>query len=165
NLFRLSARERLFCMIAATGADLDGVTFLFGQTAYQTWHHVLGHNIFLVVIMTSLLTIFSQHRWKALPLYFALAHLHLVMDYYGSGPDWPIYYLWPISSLRIRNYAAWPFLSWQNIIALIVFLVWTVVIARQNCRTPFELIAPEVDHRILGWLGRPARLQPQPSQS
>ncbi|HSU65852.1 MAG TPA: hypothetical protein VLJ39_03175 [Tepidisphaeraceae bacterium] len=34
NLVRLTARERLFTMIAATAADLDGVSRVFGQEAY-----------------------------------------------------------------------------------------------------------------------------------
>jgi hypothetical protein len=40
----LTARERLFCMIAATAADLDGLSILFGQNAYWDYHHVVCHN-------------------------------------------------------------------------------------------------------------------------
>ena len=165
SLFRLSPRERLFCMIAATGADLDGISFLFGQHAYWNWHHVGGHNIFFAAAMAILLARFSTRKVKAFVLYFVLAHLHLLMDYYGSGQNWPIYYLWPASRWQIRNVDAWPFLSWQNMLALAALLAWTIAIAIRQRRTPFEFIAPEVDQRILRWLGAAPPLQLQGSQT
>jgi len=165
NLFRLSPRERLFCMIAATGADIDGISFLFGQNAYWHWHHVGAHNIFFAILMSALLAAFSNRRRTAFLLYLALAHLHLVMDYYGSGVGWPIFYLWPASDWKLKNPNAWEFLSWQNIVVLAGFIAWTIVITvRQRC-TPFELIAPEVDQRILRWLGAGRSSQLQESRS
>lgn len=160
SLFRLSPRERLFCMVAATGADLDGISFLFGQNAYWNWHHVAGHNILFAGLLAAVLVLFSQHRLKTLPIYSLLTHLHLLMDYFGSGVGWPIYYLWPLYSLKIQNPAAWEFLSWQNMLALAALLGWTWRIASRHSRTPFELIAPDVDRRVLRWIGVVDPLKP-----
>jgi hypothetical protein len=165
NLFRLTPRERLFCMIAATGADLDGASLLFGREAYWNWHHVGGHNIFFAVAMSLLLAAFSSRKRKCFALYFTLAHLHLLMDDYGSGVGWPIYYLWPASGWKLKNLNAWEFLSWQNMLALAALLAWTIRIAIRQRRTPFELIAAEVDQRILRWLGASRSLQLQQSAS
>ena len=165
SVLRLSPRERLFCMVAATGADLDGVSFLFGQDAYWNWHHVLGHNIFFALAMAGVLAAFSQRKLASYLLYLALAHLHLVMDYYGSGEHWPLFYLWPASGAKFQNPGAWPFLSWQNLLALAALFGWTVAIAIRQRRTPFELIAPQVDQRILRWLGAAPSLHLPESQS
>jgi hypothetical protein len=163
SLFRLTPRERLFCMIAATGADLDGVSLLFGREAYWNWHHVGGHNIFFAVAMSLLLAAFSSRKLMCFALYFTLAHLHLLMDYYGSGIGWPILYLWPASHWQLKNPMPWEFLSWQNMLALAALLTWTILIAVRQRHTPFEVIAPDVDRRILRWLGAAPSLQLQQS--
>src|SRR5438045_101828 len=97
SLFRLTPRERLFCMAAASLADVDGLSIVFGREAYWDYHHVLGHNVVFAVLVALILTAFSTHRPMAFALYVALAHLHLVLDYFGAGPNWRIYYLWPLS--------------------------------------------------------------------
>jgi hypothetical protein len=51
------------------------------------------------------------------------------MDYYGSGPGWHIHYLWPAGSLILKNPNAWEFFSWQNLLAALLLLIWTIVIA------------------------------------
>jgi hypothetical protein len=50
---------------------------LGGWDAYQTYHHKIAH--------------------------LALFHLHLVMDFVGSGPGWGIYYFWPFSQWAADN--------------------------------------------------------------
>ncbi len=163
NLFRLSRRERLFCMIAATGADLDGISLLFGQNAYWHWHHVGAHNIFFAIVMSAVLAAFSNRRGRSFALYLVLAHLHLVMDYFGSGEGWGIFYFWPASRWELKNPDPCEFLSWENMLALAAFVAWTIAIAVRQRRTPFELIAPEVDRRVLRWLGMTKSLHLQES--
>src|SRR5262249_6069528 len=125
----LSPRERVFCMLAASLADLDGLGIVAGQRVYQEYHHVLGHNLTFALVMAIILTLFSIHRWTAFPIYLALAHLHLALDYYGSGPLWKIYYLWPFSRWSIMNPRAWEFYSWQNISTAFALLAWVILIA------------------------------------
>ena len=80
NLLPLGPRERAVCVVAAAIPDLDGLGLLAvpfaGSHFYERYHHVLGHNLTFAVI--------------ACLAYFALFHLHLLMDYYGSGPGWGI---------------------------------------------------------------------------
>jgi hypothetical protein len=149
NLFKLTARERVFCMAAASAADVDGISYLFGQAAYWDWHHVAGHNLAFAIVSSTFLTVFSTHRLKSFILYVLLAHAHLLLDYFGSGPNWPIRYLWPFVRGSIKNPHAWEFFSWQNITAAAVLLAWTILIAIREGRTPVELLTPELDRRMV----------------
>jgi hypothetical protein len=140
-------------MLAATLADLDGVGFFVSEKAYWDWHHVAGHNVLYAVVMSGVLSAFSGRRWFAVfPVYMALAHVHLVMDYYGSGPGWAIYYLWPFSGWKVRNPEAWELSSWQNVLAFGVLGVWGVVIAVRKGRTPVEVVTPGLDRRAVRWV-------------
>src|ERR1700683_4796818 len=103
NLFRLTSPEPMFCMIVASVADIDGITLLLGQEAYWNYHHTFGHNLFCGLLASTLLAAFSSHRVKAFVLYLALFHLHLYMDYWGSGVDWHIHYLWPLKAWIWKN--------------------------------------------------------------
>jgi hypothetical protein len=93
NLLPLGPRERLFCMVAAAIPDLDGLGLLAAPFAgphfYERYHHVLGHNLTFAVVSAGVLTAFSTGAWwrraVAFAAYFALFHLHLLMDYYGRG--------------------------------------------------------------------------------
>jgi hypothetical protein len=147
NLLRLRPRERLGCMIAASAADVDGLGIVFGERYYHAYHHILGHNLFFALILAAVLCAFSRPR-ITFGIYLALSHLHLLMDYFGSGPLWDIYYLWPISRFHLRCDAAWEFFSWQNISAAGVLLVWTVAIARYQRRTPLEIMMPNLDRQL-----------------
>jgi inner membrane protein len=149
NLVRLTPRERLFCMVAATAADLDGLSILFGQEAYWDYHHVVCHNLFFAVALSTVLAAFSAQRLKAFAVFLAAAHLHLVLDYFGSGPGWPIHYGWPVFHWVWKNPVAWEFNSWQNRLAALVFLVWVLLIAVFCGRTPVELITPDLDRRFV----------------
>ena len=116
NLFSLTPRQRAFAMIAAVAADLDGLGIFFGQDAYWEYHHKLGHNVGFGLLLCLILTKASRGRVLVFSLYFALFHLHLVMDFFGSGPGWPIAYLWPFSHQVLDNRRwSWNFYSWQNI--------------------------------------------------
>jgi hypothetical protein len=149
NYLPLSPRERLFAMVAATIADIDGVTLIAGQDMYWRTHHVLAHNLPFALIVATVLTVFSSHRLLAFLLYLALFHLHLLMDYWGSGPLWPIYYLYPFSDFKWVNPDSWNLFSWQNTAIAGLMLAWTVLIARRQGRTPLELIAPRLDRLLV----------------
>ena len=148
NCVRLNARQRLACMIASAIPDLDGVTLIAGREAYLRTHHVLGHNVSFAILSSLLLCAWTAWRFRLFLLYAFCFHLHLVMDYLGSGRGWPIYYAWPFSRWRIVNPHAWDLSSWQNYVAMGLFFLWAVGIAIVRKRTLIEYIVPELDHRL-----------------
>src|SRR5204863_8687311 len=95
NLLSLGPRERLFCIIAATASDIDGVGRVLGEKLYWDYHHVVGHNVAFAVVLAATLAAFSKRRVPTFAACLALVHLHLLMDYFGSGPGWGIPYFWP----------------------------------------------------------------------
>ncbi|HEV2292358.1 MAG TPA: hypothetical protein VGR35_00795 [Tepidisphaeraceae bacterium] len=163
NLLPLTARERLFCMIAAAAQDVDGLGILVSQELYWDYHHKLGHCAAFGVLTSAALAAFSTHWLLAFFTYLALFHLHLVLDYLGSGPGWPLYYCWPTSDTEWLNPRAWPFFfSWQNIGTAFFLIGWTVVIAIRQRRTPLELLMPSLDRKAIRWLNR-HRAMPTPA--
>ena len=153
NLFRLTPRQRLMCMIAASIADLDGLGIIAGQEAYWNYHHKLCHNLAFGLASCILLAILSRARLMVFALYLALFHLHLAMDFFGSGPGWSIYYLWPLPHGTWDNrHWSWEFSSWQNITTALLLLLWTVGIAVRLGRTPLEVPMPRLDRQLADWL-------------
>jgi inner membrane protein len=149
----LTARERLACMLGASLADLDGVCIVAGLDVYARWHHVVGHNVFYGALLAwccARLALPSR-RWKIALLCFALFHLHLVMDYYGSGPGWGLAYLWPIMEKHWVNPKAWAFEGWQNYTAMGLFTVWMLVLAWVKGPWPTELGLPRLQSEWNAW--------------
>jgi inner membrane protein len=150
SLLPLTARQRLGAMIAASAADLDGLGILFGQEAYWRYHHTLGHNLLFGLIVSLTLTLKMRGWIGVFLLYLSLFHLHLLMDFFGSGPGWPIAYLWPFSRHPWDNrHWSWAFYSWQNISIAAGLVAWTVLIARRKGRTPLEVMMPNLDRQLV----------------
>ena len=149
DLFNLTPRERALAMVAAAAADLDGLGLLVSVDYYAQYHHILAHNLLFGLVLAAVLTAFSTHRPKAFGLYLALFHLHLVMDYFGSGPGWGIPYFWPFATREYESPHAWPLASWQNFLATLLLFIWAIVIAIRRRRTPFEAIIPSLDAMIV----------------
>jgi hypothetical protein len=147
-------RERALCMLAASLPDLDGLGILVSEELYWDLHHKLGHCAAFGVVLSACLAIASTRgrRWLALGVYLALFHLHLALDYVGSGPGWPIWYFWPVSDRAWLNPHAWPFFSWQNLSAAFGAIAWTVWIARNRGRTPLEALMPSLDRQLIAML-------------
>ena len=160
----LTARERLACVMMASLADLDGISLAWGWATYRRWHHVLGHNLFfglLLALACSRLAAPGRRLMLAL-LGLGLFHLHLVLDYYGSGSGWPIHYLWPVADFQVVNPDAWDFGSWQAYATMGALFVWTLAIALFKRCTPFELIAPGLEN---DWRKLLAKLFDAPSRT
>lgn len=149
NQMELTARERALAMVAASAADLDGLGLLVSMEFYAAYHHVLGHNLLFGITLSGLLMVFSKHKVKAFILYLGLFHLHLLMDYLGSGPGWGVVYWWPFSSVSYESSYAWPLDAWQNMVTACVLLAWVLVIILRKQRTPLECIAPSLDKKIV----------------
>ena len=154
NYANLTPRERFCCILAASLADLDGLGLLVGQEAYWDYHHKLCHNLLFGLFLSVGLMLFSGRRWRSFFIYLGLFHLHLVMDYYGSGAGWVVYYLWPFSDWYVESSHGWEFYSWQNITACFLFVGWVLWIAIRDGRTPLEIIMPSLDRQLVEWLRR-----------
>lgn len=139
-------------MVAGTVSDLDGIGIVFGVEYYQRYHHVVGHNLLMSVVGAAVLTIFSQSRCLAFCMYFALFHAHIALDLLGSGSGWGMHYLWPFGDLYLENPYVWELQSWQTTVVLMICLVWTMIIAYRERRTPLELLAPRLDAKAVKWL-------------
>ena len=149
DCLELTPRERCLAMVAASAADLDGLGILVSPECYAAYHHVLAHNVLFGVLLAASLTAFSRQRFKTFWLYLALFHLHLILDYFGSGLGWGIAYWWPFSDHEMLNPHAWELASWQNVLATAFLLVWTIVIAKRKRRTPIEVIFPSLDRKFV----------------
>jgi len=146
----LTPRERALAMAAASLPDLDGLGFLVSRDAYETYHHILGHNLFAGVALSGALFAFTTNRKPLTALLFlGLFHLHLVMDSFGSGMDWGIAYRWPVVRDEWMNPWRWPFFSWQNLSAAYGLVAVTIVMAARLGRAPLEAIAPRLDRRLV----------------
>ncbi len=143
----LTARERVACMLAATLADLDGVSLIGGWEVYQRWHHVLGHNVLAGLLQAVVCARMGRatHRGRLFLLCLALFHLHLLMDFYGSGLGWEIHYWWPWREDGYGTEHAWALGDWPNYAAMGVLLLWSFAVAIWKGVTPFELIAPGLE--------------------
>lgn len=152
NLPALTARERALCMVAAALPDLDGLGILISDDWYWNLHHIVGHNLFFGILLSATLAAFSSSRLKAFLIYLGLFHLHLAMDFVGSGPDWGLAYLWPVSHHQWKTDWVWPLFSWQNLSAFALLLLWTWFIIRRHRRTPLEWIMPRLDRQLTALL-------------
>jgi inner membrane protein len=138
-------------MVAAAIPDVDGLGIVVSQDAYWNYHHVLGHNLAFGLVVATSLAMWSTSRAKAWAMYLLCFHLHLVMDYYGSGPGWPIHYWWPFSRTKYESAYAWDLSSWQNRVAFFLLLGWTVWIGYRQRRTPLETVMPKLDRQLVGF--------------
>ena len=140
-------------MVAATVPDLDGVSRVFGERAFQDWHHVACHNLPFCVLTSGIFATLGRRpalgRLGPFALYAGLFHLHLLMDYWGSGPGWPIVYFWPFGRWAVVNWRAWELTSWQNTLTAGVLLAITVAIAVVKKRTPLERLMPSLDAKLV----------------
>ncbi len=163
NLLPLGPRERLFCMIAATASDLDGIGRILGEKAYWDYHHLVGHNLAAAIVTATLLAAFSKARLLTFAVCFWLVHLHLLMDYFGSGPGWGIPYFWPFDQHVYRSPHAWAFYSWQNLSTAGLMFAWTLWIVDRSGRTPLEAIMPALDRQLVDAWNRRGRRRRRPA--
>lgn len=153
NCLELTPKERVLAMAAAGAADLDGLGLLVSVDYYAAFHHVLGHNLLAGMLLSAGLAALATppHRLKMFGLSLALFHLHLVMDYYGSGPGWGIAYGWPFTDTLIECPHAWELTGWQNYLVFAVLLVWTGIILWRKKRSPLEVLVPSLEKKLVRW--------------
>lgn len=152
------ARERFFCMIAASAPDLDGLSLLGGWECYYDWHHVLMHNLPFALALSGVLAYVSKPRFTAFAVYLGLLHLHFLMDLLGSGECWQIEYWRPFSAKPFLAFG-WDFFSWQNYLAAFLCIAATIGIIYWKKRTILEYPMPKLDRELTEFFRKPFRRQ------
>lgn len=153
-------RDRVLVTLAGVLPDLDGLTLLAGEEAYGKWHHVVTHGLVSAVITAGVLTLFAKQRLVVLGLSFAVFHLHLLCDLAGSGPGWPITWLYPFSLHETMWSGQWNLASWQNSLIGLTATLVVLGCALPLGRTAVELFSVKVDAKVVAALR--ARFRPRP---
>lgn len=148
----LQRRDRLLVTAAGVLPDLDGLTLLGGQDLYGQWHHVLTHGIVSAVLISAALSVFAHQRAKVFALGLFAFHLHLLCDLAGSGPGWPLYYLWPFSRAEQYWSGQWDLASWQNAVIGLATTLVCLWCAMPLGRTVFELFSVKGDAVVVATL-------------
>ena len=132
--------------------DLDGLTLLGGEDLYGKWHHVLTHGVLSAVVISGALALLAKRKAAVLGLAFAAFHLHLVCDLLGSGPGWPIHYLWPFSPEEWGWRGQWDLASWQNTLIGMGATLAVLACALPFGRTAVELFSLNADAKVVATL-------------
>lgn len=145
-------RDRLLVTLAGLSPDLDGLTLLGGTDLYGQWHHVLTHGAVSALLICGLLTIFARKKRLVFGLCLFAFHLHLLCDLAGSGPGWPIYYVWPFSKAELMWNGQWDLASWQNALIGLAVTLGVLWCAMPFGRTVFELFSVKYDAVVVATL-------------
>jgi hypothetical protein len=159
NTAEISRRDRILVTLAGVVPDFDGVgiiaELLTENTStpliwYSRYHHVLGHNLLLSLILVMAVFLLSVRRWISAILALLAFHLHLLGDLVGSrGPDgyqWPIPYLYPFSAKWTLAWPGqWELNAWPNILITALVLGITLYLAWMRGRSPLEMVSLKAD--------------------
>ncbi len=174
NAVDIPRRDRALVTLSGVVPDIDGIgiiaELLTENTTlpliwYSKYHHVLGHNLGLGLILMAVVFSFSIRRWVSTVLALSAFHLHLLGDLVGSrGPDgyqWPIPYFSPFSAEWPLSWdGQWELNAWPNILVTLIMLGITLYLAWKRGHSPLEIISLKADTAIVAGLrkrfGEPA---------
>lgn len=163
NVVPLGRRDRLLVFLGGLLPDLDGLGLLYSAEAYQTYHHVLCHNLAGCLVWVAVTAAAARDRGRCALLAFLNWHLHLACDYFGSRgpmdtPPWPLPYLFPLvggwsgetfsGPAWYWNPWQWPLDSWRNTLVTVLGAAWWVYIAVRLDRTWFEFVSLRFDAEV-----------------
>ncbi len=146
--------------------DIDGVgiiaELLTENTSmpliwYSKYHHVLGHNLGLGLLLAAVVFSLSIRRWVSAVLALIAFHLPLLGDLVGSrGPDgyqWPIPYFFPFSTDWTLTWESqWELNAWPNILVTLLIVGITLYLAWKRGRSPLEMISLKADAAFVAYL-------------
>lgn len=145
-------RDRILVTLGGVLPDLDGLTLLAGEELYGRWHHVLTHGIFSALAISMVLALFAKRKLAVFGLALAAFHLHLFCDLLGSGPGWPIHYLWPLSNEEQLWSGQWNLASWQNTVIGMAATFAVLACALRYGRTAVEIFSLKTDAKVVAAL-------------
>ncbi len=120
------------------GLVIDGLTRALGWKGtffYQHYHHYLLHGAFGGLLITALLILFAQQKWRVAVLSLVVFHLHLLCDFVGSrGPSpedlWPIFYFGPFYKNPMWIWRGqWRLDAWPNRLLSVGLFAWALWLA------------------------------------
>ena len=166
NTAEIPRRDRILATLAGVVPDLDGAGILAELLTentstpliwYSRYHHVLGHNLLIGLVLVMVVFLFSARRWLSASLACAAFHLHLLGDLTGSrGPDgyqWPIPYLYPFSAKWTLAWSGQGELNaWPNILITAFVLGATLYLAWKRGRSPLEMVSLKADAAFVAGL-------------
>jgi inner membrane protein len=155
----LTKRERAMVTCASVAPDVDGLGIIAEGLTHNSahplnwwsdYHHVLGHNLGLALIVSVLGAIFARQKIKTTVLVFFSFHLHLLADLVGArGPDgdqWPIPYLAPFSKqFHLTWSGQWALNAWPNFVITTALIVIAIVLAWRRGISPLEIFSRKAD--------------------
>jgi len=156
---RLDQRERAIVTLAGVAPDLDALGIipevLTRHSAhplpwFSDYHHVLGHNLGLALVVTAVSFFLARQRWKTAALAALTFHLHLLCDLVGArGPDgyqWPIPYLLPFSrAVQWSWHGQWALNAWPNFAITGAALMLAFWLAWDRGFSPLEMVSRRAD--------------------
>jgi hypothetical protein len=156
-----SLRDRRIVTAAGLAPDLDGLAAVLGVDAYHEYHHTFGHNVFMAVAAAAASTAVAVEKRLVAILAIVSFHLHLVMDAMGSGPDWPVKYLWPLSmrEFRLPDALTWEFVSVPNTAVGILLMGAVVALARIRGRSLVEVVSVRADGTLCREVAQPVSVK------
>ena len=144
-------RLRGWCVAASALPDLDAATYLFGVTAYKDWHHVLGHNVLLGVLI-GLAAGLHARGWKTGLLAGLCFGAHLLCDMKLS--DWGVALAWPFSRHIYELHPNYGIGASINLWLVALAHVVVVPLAMIRGVTPFDLLSPRLDRFVMNLFRR-----------
>lgn len=166
NTADIPRRDRALVTLSGVIPDIDGVGILAELLTentsmpliwYSKYHHVLGHNLGLGLILVAVVFSLSIRRWVSAVLALIAFHLHLLGDLVGSrGPDgyqWPIPYFFPFSADGTLTWQGqWELNAWPNILVTLLIFGITLYLAWKRGHSPLEMISLKADTALVAGL-------------
>jgi hypothetical protein len=166
NSADIPRRDRVLVTWAGVVPDIDGVgiiaELLTENSAapliwYSRYHHIVGHNLAVGLILTAVVFLISVRKWISAFLALLVFHLHLLGDLLGSrGPDgyqWPIPYGFPFATDRMLVWdGQWELNAWPNLLITLLVLIITLYLSWQRGHTPLEAISLRADKALVAGL-------------
>jgi membrane-bound metal-dependent hydrolase YbcI (DUF457 family) len=148
NISRGDRRVRGWVFLAAVLPDLDGISAVFGQVAYDHYHHLWTHGLLFSLIMSTMALWHCRgHRLKAVAYTQLAFYSHYFGDYFFT--HYALAYLWPFSARRFYNiHAVWVGHP-VNYIFVAIALAYFVYVAARYKRTPVEIVSPAFDEHFV----------------
>lgn len=154
----------MLVVVAGIAPDLDGLSLLGGLEAYARYHHVLFHGVPGALLTAGLCALLACQRAATGLLALVAFHLHLLCDLAGSGPGWPILYLWPLSDREWAWEGQWDLASWQNSVIGLLVTLGCLACALWTHRTPVELFSLRADTAVVATLRHRFLTPPRPQK-
>lgn len=141
-------RFRAVVAAASLVPDIDCLAYAFGERAYATYHHAIGHNVFFFVLASAASVLLFRNNRLRVWIVVQLALLsHLLGDYFLTR--FPLEFFWPVWNKGfIYGYKIGldhPINNALSYLSLLFFVVMAVFYKR----TPMELLSVELDQRIV----------------